>query len=656
MARLAARIGFIQFCLAAAFLAVIARAAQLQLVRGGELRAQVADHRTQARELAARRGTIRDRSGAPLVVTQEQYHLSLAPEQIHDPGATARRVARALGLDARQLERELRSRRSVYRHGPFSALDVQDIRGLDGVHLEPFQRRLRFGGQLALHTLGLISDESGHGISGMESALDSVLTGVPGQAVFLRDISGRRFESPSRLISPPVPGHDVYLTIDARLQEIAERALDDAITQMDASGGDVVFLDPWTGAVLALASREQGGEPSAAVFTTPFEPGSTAKLFTAAALLLHDRVDSTDVVDGEDGRWVVRPARYGAYTINDDHPVEEPMTLAVAIQKSSNIGMAKFAQRLTPEELYRTLRDFGFGTRTAVEYPRESDGRLRRPGTEEWQDGLTLESISRGYSVSVTPLQLAAAYGAIANGGVLYTPSLVSRVVAADGREVYRHAPAPVRRVLPADIAARLRQMLRGAVDTAGTGSMGQVENFELVGKTGTARVAEGGRYVAGRYFSSFASIWPADDPQLVAVVKINDPGRGSIFGGLTAAPLTRTILEEALTSRNRALRMNRLATAAPAAPPADEPVAPAEPLPVVRVSWPPDSTTPAPRSVQVPSVRGRAARAAAAALHAAGLRATLSGAGAVVDATRPAEGTTVAAGSTVTLELRSRR
>src|SRR3989442_895483 len=226
--------------------------------------------------------------------------------------------------------------------------------------------------------------------------------------------AGREYESPARVIAPPVPGLDVVLTLDAELQEIAQRALDDALRRMDADGGDVVMLDPGTGDVLALASRQRDGSARPSAFTDTFEPGSLAKIFAAAALLSLRRVSLTDRVSGEGGKW-----RVLGRTITDDDP-QPSLTMAHAIRVSSNIAIAKFAARLTPEEQYAMLRDFGFGALTGIEFPAEATGRLRPPS--EWTRP-SAASLAMGYELSVTPIQVAMAYGALANDGLLLEPT-----------------------------------------------------------------------------------------------------------------------------------------------------------------------------------------------------------------------------------------
>src|SRR6185503_11731022 len=239
---------------------------------------------------------------------------------------------------------------------------------------------------------------------------------------------------------------------DADLQDIVERALSEAIDHYSAAGGDVVVLDPRTGEVLALASRLADGTMSSSAFTSPFEPGSTAKLFATAALLDHGLVKFTDSVFGEHGSMKLA----GRQTpIKDDHP-EGWMTLDEVISLSSNIGIVKFASRLSHQQQFDMLRRFGVGSSTGIEFPAESRGLLERP--DRWT-GVTAAQLAMGYEMAVTPLQLATAYAAIANDGIMLRPTLVKEVRAPNGDVVFRTAPEPVRRVVTAEVAFKLRNM-----------------------------------------------------------------------------------------------------------------------------------------------------------------------------------------------------
>ena len=651
MARPAARIAVIQVGFALGVLALLTRAVQLQIVEGEEWAKLAERSRTERRVLPARRGALYDRNGVPLAVTQEFYHIGIAPNELGDPGSAFRLIVRSLGLSAPALDREFRARkRWIYLHGPFNATQVEPLRSLAGIHLEGSFQRFYPSRELARPIIGGLQADRAAGGAGLELALDSILTGRPGEAVLLKDRAGRRYDSPSRQVRDPVPGNDVVLTIDAELQEIAERGLADALEEMKAEGGDVVFLDPRTGELLALASRQvvPGAVPRASTFTDPFEPGSTAKLFTAAALLRYGLVDSSDAVFGERGTWAMPVTRGGRVRlIRDVHPHKGNLTLAEAIRTSSNIAMAKFSLRLTPEQQYETLRDFGFGTPTGAEFPSESRGRLAFP--HRWQPMYTRASMAMGYELGVTPVQLAAAYAAIASGGVLLAPTLVREVRDPSGEVLFTREPEPVRRVVSPEIAGRLQELLRGAVEEGGTGSEAQLANYTVLGKTGTARRYEGGGYVPGKYTSTFAAIFPADDPQLVVIVKIDNP-KGSYYGGRTAAPVTRTMLQQALASRRVAIDRGRLAPGEARVP--TTPVAApgtAVSKPVTAVSWPYRPAAAESDPVTVPSVVGRSVRDAALALHRRGFRMSLRGMGRVLR-TVPEAGETAPREASVTV------
>src|SRR6059036_619342 len=636
MAKSAVRLQVVQVGVFAAMALLAVRAAQVQLLEGRRWAEEAQAQRTERIVLQARRGTLSDRHGTPLALTQETYHVGVAPNELRDPGGDGAVIARQLGLSATAWQQALR-KRYAYFAGPFSAPEVQPLRGVRGVHLEPVVNRFYPAPELARATIGRVGDD-GYGASGMEKTLDSLLAGRPGSAVVLKDRAGREYESPARVIAQPVAGHDVVLTLDAELQEIGQRALDDALRRMDADGGDVVMLDPATGEVLAIASRQRDGTARPSAFIDTFEPGSVAKIFAAAALLSLKRVRPGEHVSGEDGTY-----RLPGRTITDEDP-QPTLTLADAIRVSSNIAIVKFAARLTPAEQYGMLRDFGFGALTGIEFPGEAAGKLRPPS--EWTRP-SAASLAIGYELSVTPIQVAAAYAALANGGLLLQPTLIREVRSPEGPLLYRHEPEPVRRAVSPEIAAALRDLLRGVVER-GTGSEAALTNFPVAAKTGTVRRVVNGHYAPGQYTASFAALFPADKPQLVLVVKIDNPHKGSHFAAQTAAPVTRSMLEQALAARTVALDRARLSTAAP--PTAAVPLeADGGVVPYV-VPWPyhPDSAAPGPAR-PVPDVTGMEMRAAVRALHRRGFRVALRGWG-VAEHTWPAAGDSAAAGSMVTL------
>jgi len=638
MASPAARLRFIGFGFAAGWVLLLVRAAQLQVVQGAHWRAVAEAQRTEQVVLPARRGTIMERNGTPLAVTLEHYHVGLAPNEIGDRRRTQRLLQRHLGVTPGEFSSAMR-KRWAYFHGPYSPGQVDSIRRVPGVHLERELRRFYPEPGFARGVVGRAAAD-GVPASGIERVLDSVLRGVPGSAVVLKDRGGRAYESPGRVRARPEPGADVVLTLDRELQDIAQRGLAEAQRETGASGGDVVMLDPRTGEVLAAASAGPNGGGGTSVFTGTFEPGSTAKAFAAAGLLEAGLVGPEDWVDGEGGRWSL-----GYRVISDVHPLAR-VTLADAILHSSNIGMAKFSERLTPGQQYQMLRAFGVGSMTGIEVPVESPGSLKLP--RDWTRP-TAQSLAIGYELAITPLQLAVAYGAIANDGVLLQPTLVREIRESDGAVRSRSRPRPVRRVVSREVARQLRNWLAEAV-TAGTATRGALTQFPVAGKTGTARRVVDGHYQPGEYTASFVSLFPADEPQLILVVKLDEP-REQYLGGLTAAPLTRDMLEQALAARQVAIDRTRFAAVGLTPPPAP-PDGRGAVTQVVRWPWPAaDSGTGNEKAAKsmVPQVSGLSLREAALTLHRYGFRVRINGHG-LVRHTEPAAGMRVAAGSVVTL------
>jgi cell division protein FtsI (penicillin-binding protein 3) len=651
MAKPVTRIVALQVALAAGLVLIVARAGWLQLVRGRELAHRAERQRTAPRELDARRGTIYDRNRIPLVVSMPKFRVQLALNEVKDTAKLISTAAADLGIRRDSLVRSFRrgTPRYPYFGGPFTGTQVQRLRRLRGVHLETTYSRAYPQGRLAGPIIGGLAPDGRRGMAGLERALDSLLAGSPGLTTDLRDPSGRQFESPGRLVREPVAGNDVTLTLDAELQAIAEYTLAKALKDFKADGGDVVFLDPRNGELLALASLSTAGAtngPSA--LTTPFEPGSTAKPFTAAALLTLGRVGPAETVSGENGVWKFATGPRGVRTITDAHPDKGEFTLARAIQKSSNIAMAKFAFKLRYEEQYEMLRAFGFGAPSGIEFPSEATGSLSKP--HSWRYGYNAQSIATGYGFAVTPVQLAAAYGALASDGLLHAPTLVREIRSSGGEVLYQHSPEIVRRVITSEVAATIRGFLAEAASDSGTGGRGQVRGG-LLGKTGTAQMVENGSYVPGAYTASFAAIYPAKDPQLVAVVTIDHP-QGAYYGGLTAAPVTAEMLRQALAARRSAIARSAATdesvTVRESRGPVSSGAPPAPATKSIRLPLPATANRRA-STVIVPEVIGRPVRAAVFALHQRGLRVRVEGSGRVVR-TLPAAGDSLAAGKTVVL------
>ncbi len=663
--------------------ALIGKAAQVQLFQAERWRASAARQQISDASLPAPRGLISDASGRVLVESRELVHLRVAPREVKDREALRKRL-KAVGLEASWIKRAVDTTRAwVELPGQFLPSDVASITAMRGVHAQPTIDRVLSTSPAVRRIVGRV-DGRGQPVDGLELALDSVLIGQRGTALMLRDARGGRMASPSVRSVEARPGHSVTLTLNQGLQDIAERALSEAVKNADAKGGDIVVLEPHRGEILALASQRQDPRATAATaISEPFEPGSTIKPFMAAALLQRKRTHLDEVVNTENGVW-----RYGKRTITDVHKAPQ-MSLREIIRESSNIGIVKLAMKLSPQEQYETLRDLGFGAPTGVPYPAEATGTLHPPA--RWS-ATTPASLSMGYEMAVTPLQLAAAYGAIANGGMLMEPALVKEIRDAEGNVRFRHAARPVRRVMPDTVAATMRALLRTVVDS-GTATDADLASFTLGGKSGTVRRTEGGRYAAGKYNAVFAGIFPVDNPQFVIIVKIDNPS-GVYYGGKVASPVSKVVLQAALAARDAALDRRSLASSVLPAnleafrpkdsvkkpvpterELAERPPAPSVPVELQREVAAVDAgdtlsqapvkvvvelpARPAPAAVRppraVPAVQGLPVRDAMFALHRAGFRVRLAdapraGVAPSAGRTQPGAGAVARAGATVTL------
>ncbi len=665
------RAGIIHLALIAFAVALVVRAAYVGLWEGRAWAEHAAREHETAVVPAPARGAILDAAGRPLAISRSLLHLAVAPGEIHDRAALSRALIRA-GVDANWVRLASDPHRR-WLDLPARVLpgDGASAAAIRGVYVTPVSERIAMGPDGLTAITGHVGP-TGAGIDGLEAGLDSLLRGDPGRGVLLHDALGRPLESPSAPAAGGRPGDAVLLTINGALQEICERSLADAVTRMGASGGDVVVLDPHDGSILALASRRRVvGGVAATTVTEPYEPGSTIKPFIAASLLGHDRVAPTDEVDTHLGQITIN-----GRTVKDEH-LQASMTLRDVIRLSSNVGIAQFSQRLSAHEEFEALRDAGFGSPTGLPVPGEAAGSL--PDPVHWSKQ-TPVSLAIGYEVAVTPLQMALAYSAIANGGELLEPGLVREIRDPDGTVMYRRQRRVVRRLMSEDIARQLREMLVATV-AKGTASEADLPSYIVAGKTGTARRTEyGAGYGRNQYNASFVGLFPGRDPQYVILVKIDDP-TGSYFGGKTAAPLFKVILESALAARDASLDRTVLAadrretpvdvstgTALSVAPAvassvaspsgvADAPADSASALDtttagagtVVPIDQPlPPATSPLATTVVVPDLRGWSLRAAVHALHRAGLEVQLTGG--PRGTTDPVAGTAVRTGTVVRL------
>jgi cell division protein FtsI (penicillin-binding protein 3) len=646
------------------------KTAKVQLFEGKRFAAIGVHQQSTERVIPAPRGNILDSRDATLAQSRETVKLDIAPPEVRDLGKLRTALVRAKVPREWVARATDRSRKWVSLPGRYLAIDVAQAIAMRGVYSTSIIERAYSFSDGTRRLIGRV-DADGKSVDGIELALDSLLRGAPGVATVMKDARGRRFGSPSTPPVPPVPGNTVVLTINQELQEIAERALADAVATMGAEGGDVVVVDPMDGEILAMAShRSDPRNTASTALTEPYEPGSTLKPFIAAVLLQGNKARETDVMPTYGGTFSIN-----GRVITDEHAAKE-FSLADVLRYSSNIGIVQFALRLSPREEYEALRDFGFGTPTGVTYPVEAAGTLRPPAGWSKQSA---NSLAMGYEIAVTPLQLASAYVALANDGELLEPTLVKEVRAPDGTVLYKHQRRVVRRVISPAVARRVREMLLAVVEGGGTAKRADLGSFSLAGKTGTARRTVNGRYAGGEHIPTFVGLFPGDNPQFVILVKIDNP-KGAYMGGLTAAPVTKSVLQAALASRNAALDRRSLAKSrrderrdsVPAelslavstkAPAETTTTAQREAVRIAKEAAEEDSagttpfvaSIPAPKPSKtvlaaraVPDVRGLSLRKAVHALHAAGFRVALSAG--TSGETSPAAGALAPAGALIHL------
>jgi cell division protein FtsI (penicillin-binding protein 3) len=535
------------------FAGVCYAAWELQVEAADEFRQRAIRQHVHSVEIPAPRGAIVDARGRAMAVTAAADSIWANPREVVDVAGTAERLAAMLELDAALLEARLSSDRAfvwIDRHvTPEQAAAVRGA-GLRGVELTTEPRRWYPGRESGGPVIGFAGID-GNGLDGVELRFDAALTGERARFAALRDARGKTALAEGMVDA--VPGATVQLTIDRAIQAAVDRALADAVAAHDARSGVAIVLDVETGGILAMASwpTYDPNEPGDAVarqarnraVTDVYEIGSIMKVFTVAAAFDAKLTRPDETWNVEHGRW-----QLGKKTIRDTHR-DETLTTAGILKRSSNVGVVKLALRIGRERLAEALRRYGFGARTGIELPLEERGTLR--DGKRWRE-IELATISFGYGLAVTPLQVAAAMAALGDDGRWHTPHLIARITDADGDVVYQ-PEVETRQIFDERTARWMLPILESVFEpgrkTSGTAATVVVDGFRAGGKTATAHKIDPRtrRYAEKMYLSSFAGLAPIDDPKISVVVVIDEPRGKDYFGGKVAGPVFARIVSETL-------------------------------------------------------------------------------------------------------------
>ncbi|HEX3562540.1 MAG TPA: penicillin-binding protein 2 [Solirubrobacterales bacterium] len=533
---------FCIFCLIFSF--AIARSFWLQGVKGGTLRAEARSQQVTTVTIPGERGRVLDRNGKVLAASEDAADVIATPYQVDNPGQTALRLHEVLGVPTADLLKSLSDRTSGFAYldrkvDPDVAARVKKL-DITGISTVPNSRRLYPQGELASQVIGAVGTDN-QGLTGLEHSENSVLGGANGEQDVVHDALGRPLRM--QTVTPASVGEDVQTTLDAAIQDKTEQALNAAVQQYQAKGATAIVMNPNTGEVLAMANTP-GFDPENLQNATPeqlqnratgftYEPGSTFKAFTVASAL------EDHVVTPHSSFYL--PSQIHVYdrTIGEaEARPPETLTTAQILAQSSNVGAITIGLKEGADRFSQWISRFGFGQPTGVGYPGEERGIV--PARDQYS-GATMGNLPIGQGLSVTPMQMATAYSAIADGGILRRPTLIKDI---GGQPT--DANTDPHRVITARTASQLRRMLEGVLEPGGTASSVHVPGYVLAGKTGTAQKVVNGKYSNSEYVASFVGFAPARHPQLLVAVVVDQPLYVHV-GGAVAAPVFGQIASFAL-------------------------------------------------------------------------------------------------------------
>ena len=535
------------------FTIIGAKAVYLQIFCGPWLSQKAANQYEESFKSSEKRGTIYDTNLKEMAVSVDVTSIAAHPGQIKNAQAMAKSLAGILKIDSKELIKKLSSdKKFVWIKRRVTPKETEAVRNLKitGIDFIPEYNRFYPNKMLSAQTLGFTNIDD-HGIEGIEFYYDAHLRGSTSKFTVLKDALGRGFDAEKRRVSK-FRGNNLILTIDSTIQYIAEKALEEAVTEFSAKSGMAIIMAPKTGAILAMAhfpffnpNAFNGFDKKLwrnRILTDHFEPGSTMKIFSAAAAIESGNAFPNSIFFCENGAYKI-----GQEVVHDTRPYGW-LSLQQIIKHSSNIGAVKVIEITGSESLYKTLRDFGFGSKTGIDCPGETSGSLSP--FKQWAK-IDAGTISFGQGISVSALQLASAASAIANEGLLMKPYIVQAITDQNGRLLKSFEPRTVRRVVSEKTARTLVRIMQTVITKGGTGVKAAIEGYSVCGKTGTAqKIDENGEYSDGKFISSFVGFAPAEKSEVAILVVIDEP-QDQHYGSIVAAPVFRKIAHKILTYMN---------------------------------------------------------------------------------------------------------
>ncbi|HSO60481.1 MAG TPA: penicillin-binding protein 2 [Desulfobacterales bacterium] len=547
------RILLVGVAFAAGFAVIGGKALQLQVYQGSWLSQKASDQVEDSLKAVGKRGAILDRRGREMAVSIDVTSIAIRPAQVKDVESVARDLASVFKRPLPEVRKKLTSGKPfVWIKRQATPKEVEAVRQLRLPGIEFVAEASRFypNRTLAAQVIGFTGMD-GRGLEGVEFFYDSHLRGTDTSVKVLRDALGNGFQS-EPAADTDGSGKNLILTLDQTVQFITETALKEALESTRARSGMAVVMEPKTGALLALAVAPTFN-PNAyddfkkpvwrnRAITDPFEPGSTLKIFVAAAALEFTSLSPQTTFNCENGSY-----RIGKHTVHDVHRYGV-LSLQDIIKFSSNIGAAKIGEKVGPENLHQMLRLFGFGQKTGIDGPSETTGLLMLP--KKWAN-IDTAAISFGHGISVSAVQLITAVSAIANDGVLMKPRIVQAATDKQGQVLQQFPPEEIRRTISRRTAQTLKEILQAAMLPGGTGVQASLEGYTAAGKTGTARkIDDSGQYANDRHVASFIGFAPVENPRIAVLVVIDEP-KGQIYGGAVAAPVFKKIAQSTLNYLN---------------------------------------------------------------------------------------------------------